>query len=287
MKNIKKYIILLVIVISLGIFLNISFTFGKYVNNQFWNYYFRTKGFYFMSDELKENIELEYWDENNVYINLKNFKNESLVTEYDIEYEATCIVLNQHASDVECLINDTLTNKTKGTLSSEFKCVNGEEVIKVSRNECLDMGYNYISVPQEGIFHFNLMPNHDDYVIDEAEVELIVKSISPYKKTIKSNYILKNNLLNNEILYDIKSTEYLVNIIFTNEKHKSELMEISWDEKDLTLYDDKNISEKFYKGGIVNKVNLTLNENSSKMLTFFIKNKEKKYDLNSFVIKSK
>ena len=53
MKRIKKYLIVFIIVIALGIFLNITYTLGKYVSNQFWNYYFDTQGFYFEVDSLK------------------------------------------------------------------------------------------------------------------------------------------------------------------------------------------------------------------------------------------
>ncbi|HHX33485.1 MAG TPA: hypothetical protein GX713_04605 [Mollicutes bacterium] len=283
MKRIKKYLIVFIIVIALGIFLNITYTLGKYVSNQFWNYYFDTQGFYFEIDSLEKTEE--YWDEEDIFITIKNYQNENLVTGFDIKYEVECIVLGDYAGLSECLINGSSLNKGEGTLSSQFKCFDGDEEKDLSKADCLESEFEYLALPQEGNFYFNVMPNNENDIIDQVEVEITVKSISPYKKTIKGNYTLINNLVANEIKYDFNIDGDFGYLVFTNERNKDVLVDVSFNSNNLIISDNENIISK--EGDVVNKITINLNKNSSSSYKFYIKNKEITYNKDSFDVTEK
>ena len=52
MKKRTKYMLLLVIVLSLVSIVTYGYSYAKYVSNHAWNYYLGTKGFYFSSEQL-------------------------------------------------------------------------------------------------------------------------------------------------------------------------------------------------------------------------------------------
>ena len=49
----------------------------------------------------------------------------------------------------------------------------------------LESGFEYLALPQRRKLLFNVMPNNENDIIDRVEVEITVKSISPYKKLLK------------------------------------------------------------------------------------------------------
>ena len=93
MRKKKKYLFLtLLVVIGLPL-LFYSFTFSKYISDSIWDYYLQSRGFYFTSDYLGEDIVQNIdnlWDGGSVHFNVKNNLNEKVVTSYDIEYQVTC-----------------------------------------------------------------------------------------------------------------------------------------------------------------------------------------------------
>ena len=134
--------------------------------------------------------------------------------------------------------------KGEGTLSSQFKCFDGDEEKDLSKADCLESEFEYLALPQEGNFYFNVMPNNENDIIDQVEVEITVKSISPYKKTIKGNYTLINNLVANEIKYDFNIDGDFGYLVFTNERNKDVLVDVLFNSNNLIISDNENIISK-------------------------------------------
>lgn len=206
MKRKKIFLLLLIII---GGFLCIqSVSLAKYASNSVWNYYLKSQGFYFESDDLsdtgKNNVNT-LWNGEKVNLSVRNNLNKSLITDFDIEYEMTCEVVGNSSSDLTCLSNGK--EKYTGVLSSFQLCVNNDDIdtSSFSKTECELNGYEWKKQVATNNLYFEVVKNNSDYVMDDVIINVYVSSTRPYKKTLSGTYKLQ--YVENKVGEIIKSYE--------------------------------------------------------------------------------
>lgn len=202
MKKGTKIIFITVSILTIVFVITLCLSYAKYGIEYTWNYYLESKGFYFTSNILtsKDNVDT-MWNGKEKSFEVYNYDKRN-VTEFDITYEASCSVLNN--DNVGCFIENE--EVYKGILSSNNECQNtkdDKDVTAYSKSECEISGYEYLTTQSESNLNITL-----DEDLDYAEIEVTIKSISPYKKTITGiykltkkptidiEYTFNNNILN-------------------------------------------------------------------------------------------
>lgn len=240
----KKKKIILIIVIVIGLFCTslLTFSFAKYAKNSFWDYYLKSQEFYLSSDDLvSENIVNRIWDGSKVYFNVKNSLNNELITDYDINYDVVCKVLN---SDVEtdCYINGTNSDTYSGVLSSNSFCVNDTgdnvDVNGYNKSDCEVGGYTWKNQEAVKNLYFEL----SNAEVTNAEVEIILTSTSPYSKELVGTFKLnKDENSGKEI--DFKINEFLgySKLYLNSYVDEDKQVTIKWDSSKIRI--DINLDE--------------------------------------------
>ena len=149
-------------------------TYARYIYNAIKDMYLASKSFYFNSDKLTTSndiYQVNNWsaiDTFTIPISLNNGKNDLLRANSDISYEIsyTC------SDNINCSVNST-----GGTLYSSERADS----------------FNATLSPKPDIIYNNG---------DQAWIELIVNSISPYKKTLKGRFYL--NVGTSDVYYSIE-----------------------------------------------------------------------------------
>lgn len=180
----SKIIILSVVFMILLIFIP---TFGRYVGKQIKNFYLNTKNFYFNSDKLEENgivYQVENWsgvDSYNVTFNMDSYKNNSVYSNSDIEYNIKYLC----SENVTCDIT-----KTTGIIYSD---------------------------KHTDSFTVTITPKTPLNDNDKAWIDVETTSISPYKKKLKGrfNVVVGKMGLSYEIIDKKDSTYFEVSITNT------------------------------------------------------------------------
>lgn len=180
----SKVIILLAIFLFLLILIP---TFGRYVGRQIKNYYLSSKNFYFNSDKLVENgivYQVENWsgvDSYNVTFNMNSYKNNTVFSNSDIEYE----IKYSCSENVTCVIT-----KTNGIIYAD---------------------------KHTDAFTITLNPKTPLDDNDKAWIDVETTSISPYKKVLKGrfNVVVGKMGLSYEIIDKKNNTYFEVSITNT------------------------------------------------------------------------
>lgn len=164
----------IVIIFVLVLFLIFGGTYARYVYNFFNNYILETKGFYFNSTVLSDNVKsykFNNWDGVNSYtltIDVNSKKNESVSTEADIKYNI----------EVDCSDNATCSvNKTSGIIYESQK---------------MDS------------YQLMISPNDNFYENDEVIVRTTVMSTAPYRKKLAATFIV--GVLKADFSYSIEDS---------------------------------------------------------------------------------
>ena len=121
MRKRTRYLLLIIVLLSISSMVTYGYSYAKYVSNHAWNYYLGTKGFYFGSDELgieKITNVNNNWDFESTYFRVKNSENDYLVTDYDIQYTVKCTIKNDASENSKCLLNGTDMDTFSGVISS-------------------------------------------------------------------------------------------------------------------------------------------------------------------------
>ena len=117
MEKRTKYLLIIVILLSLVSIIPYGYSFARYVSNHAWNYYLGTKGFYFSSEQLGTtkvtNIN-NNWNYESTKFTLKNSENNFLVSDYDNEYTLKCTIQNQASNHSKCNLNGKDTDTFNG-----------------------------------------------------------------------------------------------------------------------------------------------------------------------------
>ncbi|MDD4188119.1 MAG: hypothetical protein PHX04_05140 [Bacilli bacterium] len=278
MKNIKKYIILILIITGIGIAFSLTVTFAKYVKNIFWEYNLKTKEFYFSSPELdiksKDNVN-NSWDEDLVYFTITNSLNDELITTYDIDYEASCEVVGDLKDYAECQISDS-----SGSLSSYQSCVNnledGTDVSDFTKSECELGGYNWAYQKSTKELYFEIIKNDPEYELGTITVDIEVKSTFPYTKTLKGIFTLYPQKIEDNLIIDYENYDYEGALILSNIESEEVCLNISWDlekyllDEKIDLYNTYEVDEE----GYLKSINLNIMPYSSLEIKFIKKTSE-------------
>lgn len=262
-----------IILIIFGILFTIQLliygiTFAKYASTEAWNYYLKSKGFYFNSDVLKNNNVDNNWDGNDIHFDVKNSYNSLIATDYDIKYKVTCNIVS--GSNGKCLLNNTTSNVIEATLTSYQGCVDNKtnkDVSSLNKDDCINSGYEYKAKETKKDMFFNI-ESEDNF--NNVKVELILESTYPYKKTIKSQYILSRGIDESgstNLIYD-EYDDYS-NVIISNSYTENKCIKLTFDSDKFRIDDIGNIKYNKDKNNYINEVIFNIDSKSSKEFKFY------------------
>lgn len=280
----RKYLIIIFLSTLALMVVYFGTTYAKYVYKEAHNYYLQSKGFYFTSDYLDVNTKQtvnNYWDGSSVYFNIKNNINESIVTDYDINYKVKCTTNNANAT---CNLNGSGKNEIDGVLKLNAVCENntsdGVDTSTFTYEECSSNGYTWNNKVVSEEMYFDIVS--DD--ISRVNVNLEISSISPYKKTLVGKFILNKVKTTTDI--DIKYKDYseygILNL--RNNSNTTRCVVVSFDPNNL-LVNEYNTAKSYTKNSDNYIDSLTISINSSSSANYkFYKKKNTTYDASSFTI---
>lgn len=268
--NKKKTFILLAVIVVIFI-ISCGITFAKYASKSIWNYYLESKGFYFTSETLKnKNINNE-WDGSRVYFDVRNSLNSYVATEYNIKYEITCNI----KGDVNgyCRLNGTDSNFFTGTLSSYEGCVNladDTDVSSYNKEACNNAGYSYRVKESIVNNYFEVFSNYDNE-LNNITVEIIVKSTSPYTRTLKNDFILSRSLdETGSVNFIYNEYSQYSRLIISNSYNEDKCVTLSFDSSKIRIDNDiDNLSYTQDDNGYINSISLKINNKTNKDYLFY------------------
>ena len=280
----RKYLIIIFLYTLALMVVYFGTTYAKYVYKEAHNYYLQSKGFYFTSDYLDVNTKQtvnNYWDGSSVYFNIKNNINESIVTDYDINYKVKCTTNNANAT---CNLNGSGKNEIDGVLKLNAVCENntsdGVDTSTFTYEECSSNGYTWNNKVVSEEMYFDIVG--DD--ISRVNVNLEISSISPYKKTLVGKFILNKVKTTTDI--DIKYKDYseygILNL--RNNSNTTRCVVVSFDPNNL-LVNEYNTAKSYTKNSdnYIDSLTISINSSSSANYKFYKKNNIT-YDASSFTI---
>ena len=280
----RKYLIIIFLSALALMVVYFGTTYAKYVYKEAHNYYLQSKGFYFTSDYLDVNTKQtvnNYWDGSSVYFNIKNNINESIVTDYDINYKVKCTTNNANAT---CNLNGSGKNEIDGVLKLNAVCENntsdGVDTSTFTYEECSSNGYTWNNKVVSEEMYFDIV----GYDISRVNVNLEISSISPYKKTLVGKFILNKVKTTTDI--DIKYKDYseygILNL--RNNSNTTRCVVVSFDPNNL-LVNEYNTAKSYTKNSdnYIDSLTISINSSSSANYKFYKKNNIT-YDASSFTI---
>lgn len=280
----RKYLIIIFLSTLALMVVYFGTTYAKYVYKEAHNYYLQSKGFYFTSDYLDVNTKQtvnNYWDGSSVYFNIKNNINESIVTDYDINYKVKCTTNNANAT---CNLNGSGKNEIDGVLKLNAVCENntsdGVDTSTFTYEECSSNGYTWNNKVVSEEMYFDIVG--DD--ISRVNVNLEISSISPYKKTLVGKFILNKVKTTTDI--DIKYKDYseygILNL--RNNSNTTRCVVVSFDPNNL-LVNEYNTAKSYTKNSdnYIDSLTISINSSSSANYKFYKKNNIT-YDASSFTV---
>lgn len=287
MKKSRKIKVIIILVLILTLILTYGVSFAKYAYNNVLNYYYKSKDFYFSSNSLDleevSNVN-NAWDGNNVYFDIKNYLNDSLITDYDISYKVECSTNN---SNYKCNINDN-ESTYNGVLSSSKACFDEDNNIIADINnidDCTNNGYNWFDNKTVSKLYFNVS-SLDNTLVDDVEVSIKVTSTSPYKKVLKGKFVLsKQSNINNDITLNCNNYDEKVEVIVSNLLDSKKTYTLEFDSNKLKIDLNDNIKEESKDSDdFINKVTFNLDTNKNIKIIFYKTDISKNYDKNDFKI---
>ena len=239
----RKRIFIIVAVIVM-ISLIYILTFAKFKSNSLLDYFISSKNFYFESDSLstdEKEIVNNMWDKSAISFKVKNFDNQDIATEDEIRYSVEC---NTNDSNINCYINNTTSNKVNLSIAGNEK---REETISItvdSQNE-----------------------------INDVEVSVIVKTTTPYEKTLRGKYILhKVDTIESNIEYEIVNNEVYSNMLLTNNTNENKCLSISINNNDIKVYETVDMFDISSDNDYINNFKLNLDGNTTYDVKLFNSN---------------
>jgi len=295
MKHGKKYIILTILLLCIAsvIIFSSNKSIARYVSNSFWNYFVKSKDFYFTSNSLSEvvtkNVD-NLWTGESVKFIVRNGVNDKVVSNTNIEYSATCNVVGEAESYAACKMNGTNTDTFADTLTSSQVCSNttgdGKNVSSYNEETCLAEGYDYVYIPVEKELYFDIVLTDNTKEIKDVVVNVLVASTTPYKKELKGVFTLhKSELNDDEIIMNYKNYSDYGKLTITSSYSVNKCMELSWNSDNLSINSNSNILSKSYDlNGYINKVVFLMNPKSNMSYIFNSRDLETIYNSDSFTI---
>lgn len=287
----KKIIKLALLIIVASFLCFYSFSFAKYVSNSIKDYYLKSKGFYFYSDYLSTEVvknSNNSWNNDSVHFNIRNNLNAKEVTDYDINYTASCEVMGDASSKVSCLMNGSSTNTFTGVISSVESCRNytGDlvDVSLLNKTDCELNGYIFERQVITKDLYFDISKIDANYEIKDLVISVTVTSNSPYSKTLKGEFYIHKTENESIITSLIDKTDYQI-LSITNIGTINKCVNISFDSAKLQIDNIESFNTYEYdSNNYIKKVNFNLQNNASKNIIFYKKDSEATYSISDFTI---
>ncbi len=294
MKRFKKYILLILFVI-LCISLSINnFAFAKYIYNNIWDYYLKTQGFYFTSDNLAttsiDNVN-NLWEGDSVHFGIRNYLNENVITDYNIEYTVTCVILGDASEYSECHLNGTELSSQDGVLLNVKSCKNkttdGINVNEYTKEDCELEGYEWSSDKTDNDNYFDVVLTDENYELTDAVVSVNVTSKSPYQKNLSGNFTLHKRINeDDQIISSHSSLPSYESITISNTYNESKCIGVSWD-SEILLIDGNSSDFSTYstdENDYIKEIKFILGAKNSMVYKFYKRNFEDILDISDFTI---
>ena len=291
-KNLKKMIILMFIVLISGFIYSYGISYAKYAADSVWNYYLKSKGFYFNSDYLDitevKNVN-NLWDGQKVSFNIRNNLNQTVVTNSDITYTISCEVIGEASAYAECKMNGTNSNEISGTLSGYQRCVNNTEdqtdVSTYIKTNCELGGYEWVSdIAQEDLY-FDVISTDENQALNDVIIRVEAKSNSPYKKTISGLFSLHKIVIDEgKIVSKIKEYSNYNKLIITNTYEVEKCINISWDPEKFLINLDGIENYSTNINNYVKEINVLVGSKTSKSYDFYLKDLSSSYEVSEFSV---
>lgn len=287
----KNKLILITIVFCATIIFIVAMTSAKYAYNSVWNYYLRSRGFYFKSDALevgnKKNSVLT-WNGSDIFFTLSNNENDSLVSEYDISYDISCEILGYEKEYLDCVLNGSGKSSATGVLSSVSKCVDNKEftdVKSLTKSECELSGYNWVNEISVKENYFNVVLKDATKNIDEVSVQVVAETTSPYKKVLKGIFNL--NLVENETVFSLDFQNYsdYDELTIINKTSEDRCFFVAFDAQKYIVNEyDSIISYDSADSDKINKIKVEVDKINSTAIKFYKIKEEIEYSVEDFII---
>lgn len=283
-KGIK--IVLLVVVISL---ITCGITYSKYVSNYVWDYYLKSKGFYFNSDTLSSNRRTNSnnsWDGSSVHFSVRNNLNKSLISEVDINYTVTCEINTPNTSAI-CKVNGSNSNIYNGVLSKSQVCLNKSEdginTTSFNKTECDEGGYVYTNQIVDSNLYFDIEGIEE---LTDISVKITVSANSPYTKTISGDFLLHKDTVKNDIEVNYINYSDFDKLIIANITNDTKCILVNFDSSKLLIDSELNnfVTYNSNESGYINEIKIKLEPNKMKDYTFYKTDGNVNYDINAFNI---
>lgn len=297
MKKNKKHTILIIVALAIilgGLFFNEGISYAKYASQSIWDYYLKSKGFYFNSDYLsideQKNID-NLWDGNSVKFNLRNNLNQKIITEYDINYEVICEIIGEAGAHIACKLNGSESDTLTGVLSSISACKNtkndGIDVSEYKKSECELGGYEWIYEIANNEIYFDIVKTDENYEINDIVIKIIASSTSPFKKTITGSFNLhKINSVDGEITMNYNDFSSYARLILTNTFETNKCVKLSWNPEKVVI--DLNTEEYplyvINENNYINEVKFNINSNDNKKFIYYKKDKLEVINKEDFIV---
>ncbi len=292
-KNKKKLILFLIIAISI---LSVPlFTFARYVSENVWNYYLESKEFYFRSEQLNNNVNINsVWNGGPVYFELLNYNEANEVSEYAIEYTVSCEVLNDTSGNLSCYVNGSGNTEYSGTLEHIKVCRNdsgdGVDVTSYSESTCNDGGYNWIDGNTFSNQFFEIVNADPDTPIKEVDVRITATSTAPYRKTITGDFELFNNgeiVVSDDVEFVHHTNSTYETVALTNNRTSSVNYFIRWNAEKLNISKTDYLSYSINPEGFLTEIEFKIEAGETLTFDFFKVNSTDTISIDDFIIVEK
>lgn len=281
MRKKDKIILIIIGILVICFFISSSFSYAKYASNSIWNYYLKSKGFYFSSDKLTSPTNVNNnWDGESTHFKVFNYLNDSLITSYDINYKVTCTIEGEATNYSACKLNGTDSNTFNGILSGNESC----SVDGLDKETCESSGYEWQYQKAIKDLYFDIVPTGEQEITG-LNVIIDVETTSPFKQELSSKFILnkgKSELGSFSKKYTMFNNSDILTI--TNSYNEDKCVTLSWNADDIRIDLDDNIVKSYNTDseGYINEVIFTISGKDSLNLTFYRTDSDNSIDENAF-----
>lgn len=290
MKKSTKYMMLIIILLSIISIITYGYTYAKYVSNHAWNYYLGTKGFYFSSEQLATtkitNVN-NNWNFDSTYFTLKNSENDFLISDYDIEYTVKCTIQNEASNYSKCVLNGSDSDKFTGIISSSSRCrntIDETDVSTYSQEECESKGYDWYIQENYKDLYFDIIKTGEEN-INYVSALIEVTTTSPYSKTLLGEFNLSSSEMQESALkINYQEFDNYSRVVISNSYDENKCVKLNWNSDNLRI-DETNeniLSYQYDSNNYINEINFNINKKDSISYIFYKTDFTKTYDYQQF-----
>lgn len=290
MKKSTKYMMIVILLLSLISMITYGYTYAKYVSNQAWNYYLGSKGFYFSSEQLGTTKKINVnnnWNFDSTYFTLKNSENDFLISDYDIEYTVKCTIQNEASNYSKCVLKDSNSDIFSGVISSSGICINiidETDVSTYNQEKCEANGYEWEIEENYKDLYFDIIKTSEES-IDYVSVLIEVTTTSPYSKTLLGEFNLSSSEIQESAL-KITYHEFsnYSRIIVSNSYDENKCVKLNWNSDNFRIDEtnDNILSYQYDSNNYINEINFNINKKDNISFIFYKSDFNKSYDYQEF-----